>query len=249
MFNILIVEDDNRQRNNLAKMIREINCMYVVIEASNIKEANQHIMNHDIDLFYIDISLGNESGLDLAFEIRKNHKHRLTWIIFITTHVKYMLEAFKEVHCYNYILKPYDKEIVKELTLTLTQKSILKPEDTTKKKTVIFDIEEGISIKIYTNEIIFVEVFIRTCYVHTRAGKYTIKNLSLKKIVEIINDEDFMRCHRAYIVNTKYIKEIRKSINSWKIYFDGYNETALLGDKFKKDILNVFRYDDAYLHV
>ncbi|MBC2581411.1 LytTR family DNA-binding domain-containing protein [Clostridium sp. DJ247] len=239
MMNILIVEDDEYQRRNLVKMIEDIDCTYNILEAANLKEARKLLKNNNIDLFYLDISLGTESGLDLASEIRKNPRYKFTWIIFITTHKKYMLEAFKEIHCYDYIIKPYDKEKVKEVTIALTENSISKIEDNSKRKSVIFDVED-LLIKLYTSEIIFVEVYIRTCYVHTKLGKYTVKNLSLKKLTKMINDEAFIQSHRAYIVNKQYIREIRKGTRSWEISFKGYDETALLGTRFKKAVLNNF---------
>lgn len=248
MLSILIVEDDKYQRQALIKIIQETNTMYNILEASNISEARETIKSNDIDLFYIDIGLGMKSGLDLAFEIRKVPRYRLTWIIFITTHVKYMIEAFKEVHCYDYILKPYDKELVKKEMLILTENLVSQSSTTVNEKSIVFSIKNGISIKLFLKDILFIEVFIRTCYVHTKHGKYTIKNLSLRKVMQMIDDKNFMQCHRAYLVNIKNIKEIRKDTNSWKICFDRYEDTALLGDSFRKSIMSIFKYNNIQLY-
>jgi len=83
---------------------------YGIYEADDKDEALKISNDNTIDIFYIDIGLKNSSGLDLAIELRKTYKYEFSWIIFLTTHVEYITQAFKEVHCYDYILKPYDKQ-------------------------------------------------------------------------------------------------------------------------------------------
>ncbi|MPN36597.1 Transcriptional regulatory protein BtsR [bioreactor metagenome] len=108
MKNILIIEDDERQRINLKKIISENDV--VIYEAQDKDEALDICNKVCIDIFLVDIVLKSSSGLDFALEIRKINKYELSWIIFITTHREYLTEAFKQVHCYDYIIKPYDKE-------------------------------------------------------------------------------------------------------------------------------------------
>ena len=108
--NILIAEDDIIQRENLKKIIQGIDKNFIIYEAEDKNEAFKISCENTIDIFFIDIGLKNSSGLDLAMKIRKLDKYEFSWIIFLTTHLQYIIQAFKNVHCYDYILKPYDKE-------------------------------------------------------------------------------------------------------------------------------------------
>jgi DNA-binding LytR/AlgR family response regulator len=242
MHNILILEDDSIQLKFLSNIIKEIDDIYNIYEASNIGDALKISKEISIDLFYIDINLNNESGLKFAFELRKNEKYKLTWIIFVTIYKEYMLQAFKKVHCYDYILKPYDIEIVKKTTkLLLTDSHAQVAVTDNTERFIIVDIK-NIQVKIFVQEIIFVEVFIRTSIIHTVNGSFIIDYLSLKKIHTMINDESIMQSHRSYLVNVKYINKIEKTSDktAYKVHFYNLKETALLGQSYKKDVMNIF---------
>lgn len=241
MVNVLIVEDDILQVENLARMIYEIDRDVKIYKADTMEKALNIADRVNIDLFYIDIGLKDSSGLDLAMKIREKKQYRFSWIIFITTHVQYIVQAFKDTHCYDYILKPYDKEKVMKITREIITNSYQnKKHDICDRKYVIFDLK-GISIKVYVEEIIFLEINIRTCSVHSRKGTYEISNLPLKKALELINEDYIVQCHRAYAINIHYLEKVEKiSPTCWKAYFENYGETALIGYNYKKNIDTLF---------
>lgn len=234
MKSILLVEDDINQRQNLKKMLQEIDCDLKIYESQDKDEALGILNNESIELFFIDISLKNSSGLDLALELRKIPKYEFSWIVFLTTHVQYMLKAFKEIHCYDYITKPYEKDEVIKLAKKLLSSTYINNIAVDQRKYVVFEINKGISARIYVDEIIFIEMSLRTCIVHTKQGKYEIKRLTLKKALELIDCNDIIQCHKSFAVNINYISRI-ESISSRlsNIYFDNYDKTALLGYMFK----------------
>lgn len=235
---ILLVEDDINQRQNLKKMLEEIDCNLKIYEAQDKDEALEILNNETIELFFIDISLKNSSGLDLALEIRKIPKYEFSWIVFLTTHVQYMIKAFKEIHCYDYILKPYEKDEVIKLTKKLISGTHRNNILINERKYVVFEVNKGISTRIYVDEIIFIEVSIRTCIIHTKQGKYEMKKLSLKKALELIDCDDIIQCHKSFAVNINYIKRVESiSGRISNIHLDNYGEKALLGYMFKNIVM------------
>lgn len=203
--NILIVEDDIKQRTNLKKILNELDNSLNIYEAESEEEALEISNTVDINVFYVDISLKDSSGIDFAKNLRKINKYEFTWIVFLTTHVQYMIEAFKQIHCYDYIIKPYEKEDIIELT----KKLVLGIQNNTtakiERKFVIFDLKNGVSIKLYVDEILFIEVNMRTCYIHTKDGKYEAIGLSVKKILDLTNCYYIVQSFRSFIVNTNHI--------------------------------------------
>ncbi|MEG0775271.1 LytTR family DNA-binding domain-containing protein [Clostridium sp.] len=242
MYNILILEDDCIQLKTLSDIIKQLDLIYHVYEARNIEEAIKIAAMERIDLFFIDINLRNESGLKFALEIRKIKSYRLTWIIFVTIYKDYMLSAFKKIHCYDYILKPYNKENIQNITKRLLSDCRDQVEVTETSENFIIVPIKNIQVKISVNEIIFVEVFIRTSIIHTIHGSFTIDYLSLKKLNSMIEDKYILQSHRSYLVNLKYINKIEKSNDktSYKIYFNNTDKTALLGHSYKKCIMDNF---------
>src|SRR5471030_199776 len=115
LYSIILVEDDSMQRNILKKRIISMNEFVKIYEADSESAALNIIEKYNINMFLIDISLKESSGLDLAMKIRNIHKYEFSQIIFLTTHIEYITQAFKETHCYDYIIKPYDQKDVQAM--------------------------------------------------------------------------------------------------------------------------------------
>jgi DNA-binding response OmpR family regulator len=115
--NILIVEDNKYQLDNLKKMVieglgNETGNIYC---ASDIKTAQEIYRQDDIHFFMLDISLGYESGLELANEIRNSEEYSDAFIAIISAHKKFEDKAFLESKCHVFVEKPYKKEAILEL--------------------------------------------------------------------------------------------------------------------------------------
>jgi DNA-binding LytR/AlgR family response regulator len=238
MVNILVVEDDKLQAKNLIKMIKESKENVSILQAESENEALIIANETIIDIFFLDISLKDSSGLNLAYKLREIEKYKLSWIIFVTTLKQHMFPAFKEIHCYDYLIKPYSKNTVLEMTRNLIDDIKNKEKaKTAKREYVVFD-SNNISIKIYLEDIYFIEVRLRTTVVHTVDGQYEINRMSLKSVIEkICNNNYLLQAHRSYVINLKKINKIEKeSVNAWKAYFQGYNEIAFIGSKYKENL-------------
>jgi DNA-binding LytR/AlgR family response regulator len=242
MYNILILEDDCIQLKTLSDIVKQTGHIYQVYEASNTTEALKIAKQERIDLFYLDINLKDESGLKFAQEIRRIEKYKLTWIIFVTIYKEYMLSAFKKIHCYDYIVKPYNKENIQRVTKGLLSDNKIQVAVTEVRDKFIIAPIKNIQVKIFVNEIVFVEVFIRTSIIHTINGSFSIDYLSLKKLNSMIDDKNILQSHRSYLVNVKYINKIEKTNDktAYKIYFYNTDKTALLGHSYKKCIMDKF---------
>ncbi|NFG63086.1 LytTR family DNA-binding domain-containing protein [Clostridium sp. CMCC3677] len=242
MKNILIIEDDIYQRKNLKDILSEVDKNLNVYEAEDEVHALDICNKVSIDLFYVDVSLQDSSGMDFCLKLRKIQKYEFSWIVFITTHIQYMIEAFKEIHCYDYLLKPYEKKDLIKLTKKLICTTQIDDLSEKERKHIVLKISNCISAKIFLDEIVFIEVRLRTCTVHSKKGKYEIKGLTLNRILSLINCDDILQCHKSFIVNINYIDRIeRLSSTLYEIYFNNYKEKAFLGYKFKNVIMNKFK--------
>ncbi|AKN31520.1 LytTR family transcriptional regulator [Clostridium carboxidivorans P7] len=237
MFNILVLEDCEIQRRSLVKILLQTGLNLKIFESDNTADSLKICEDVDINLFFVDIALNESSGLDFALKLRNIEKYKLTWIIFLTTYMNYMIKAFKEVHCYDYILKPYDPEKIIEITNTIL-KNIHRECELNKEKSVAFN-SKGIDIIIATSDIIFLEVNIKNCIIHTRIGKFEINRLALKKALEMIEEPFIIKSHRSFAININYITKIEKySVTSWNVYFKDYDSCAIIGLKYKQIIKN-----------
>ncbi|NLL29600.1 MAG: response regulator transcription factor [Clostridiales bacterium] len=233
--NILIVEDDALQSSLLREMI-EMNYIDIrVYEAQSEKEAMNIIKKEEIDLFFLDISLKDSSGLTLAENIRKIEKYELVPIVFVSGQIDYMIRALKKVNCHDFITKPiYMDEIKKVIDKFLRHKNKIFDENYNNFKTV-----DGNEVRIYIKDIIFIEYYLKRCVLHTLYGEYKIKSDGLNKVIDEINYKNIVRTHKSFAVNLDHIKEIRKiNLKLWEISFYNYDKTSKLSYSYKKHLKN-----------
>lgn len=237
MINVLVVEDDLIQRQNLVKILQGVSKDLKIYEADSKDDALEIVKSTKISFMYVDIMLRNSTGLEFAKELRKMPDYQLTWLIFLTTHVDYMLQAFKEIHCYDYILKPYDKQkIVQTTELLIENKYKAQEEEQEEREHLVIELQ-GVTYNIFVDEIVFVEVKLRTCIVHMKNDVYTLNRLPLKKLLEMIQSDYIIQTHKSFAVNTKLIDKIEKiSRGCWEIYFHNYDEQALLASTYKETL-------------
>jgi len=239
LYSIILVEDDSMERNILKKMIMSIDESINIYEADSENTALNIIKNNCINMFLIDINIKESSGLDLAMNIRDITKYEFSPLVFLTTHVEYITQAFKQTHCYDFILKPYNKNDV----LTMLNKFIFIGQSNLKNidKEIIIPLKNGILVRICINDIYFIEVKSKCCEVNTNKGVYSANNMSLKKIIKLIDSEHIIQSHRSFAINRNYICKIEKlDVKLSRVYFNRYTKTALLGYKFKINVISEF---------
>lgn len=235
MYKILIVEDHDEQRKLLCDFIASLGMEYLAYSASNGEEALILLQDNKIDLFFLDLGLPDIFGLELAERIRTIPGYELTWIVFLTSFTEYIFDAFKRIHCYDYLMKPYELETVKELTLRLTGRQNLALQEQI--AFISFQMK-GFILKVNIEDILFFEIYNKNCTIHTRLQKYIIKKTTLKHMMDMLPPNSFIQSHRSYIVHIPYIEKISKVQNSHEITFFDYPERALLGESFKEAFIN-----------
>ncbi len=222
--NILVVEDDVITRKLLHKIIETIDENVHIIASDNEHNAVELLMKQEVDLFMLDIKIKEGSGYSLAQKIRNIEKYKLTPIVFITAVDHKELEAYRNIHCYSYIVKPFNEKKVKEVLSCIIKGN--------KKEDNIIKIDKrSYTYLISIDDVLYIEAQSKDIVIKKINDKETIKNYPLKKIYMQLEDKGFIKCHRSFIVNKKYIKEILLNQNEIVMY--QCKNTIPLGRKFK----------------
>lgn len=234
--NILLVEDERVQREALSSIIKSNFVDVRIYEAASKKEAIKIIDEKDIHLFFIDIQLKDSSGLDLAKKIRKYENHALTGIVFVTGELVHIIEAFKNIHCYDFIVKPYkEKDIIKIVDVFLNSTPLKSIKEG---RYSFIDVDSNISVKLYHNDIIYIEYINKCCNIHTISGVYNVKRTSLVKVLKSLKDEEIVQTHRSFAINMKYVTEIEKTYEKvWNIKLRGCDDMVLLSYTYRQAFL------------
>lgn len=211
---VLIVEDNEKSRKMLVAMLREIDAEIVVLETGNIDTAYRYAMQSTIDLFLLDIVLdisskGDASGIVFAGHMREVANYKTTPIIFITSLEDPKLFAYSEIHCYQYIEKPFD---VEKAIGKIREALDLKTEEN-KCKRICFR-KEGLLFPVKVNDIVYIFFDKPMMDVFLVNDTLRISYQSLKKLLLELNSPNFVQSNRNVVININYIDNI-DSVNGF----------------------------------
>ena len=199
--NIAICDDLEIDRKILIDMINkyftEHTSLVNISTYNNGEDLISDFKHKNFDLVFLDIYMYNLNGIDTAKEIRKKDDNSI--LVFITTSSDFALDAYG-LDALQYLIKPvtYDK-IKKILDKCLKQFSI--------NMRFIEILEDGHPAKILINDIYYIDVYDKTCFIHLK-DKVIKTYSSLTKLCNLLEKSSFLKCHRSYIVNMIYIKEM-----------------------------------------
>lgn len=239
--NVLIAQKENEDKSRIKKILKKINSKIKIFEASTIKESYLLCKKIKMDFFILETQLKDGSGIDFAIELRKKTIYQMSFIIFISEEVSNMMSAFKKVHCYDYIIKPYKIYNLERLF----QKIIFYLEKIKIQQEIDYLVieKEGIPfLKIDLESILFLEVQSRNCIIHTLSKVYELKRYPLARVLKKIDCPFFMKTHRAFVVNLQKINKIEKLSNKcFEIQFKNYNKCAYLSYNHKEEIFDLLK--------
>lgn len=208
----LIVDDEPLARNELAYLLNQCEEISAIEEADSIAGALEKLLQHPIDLVFLDIHLTEESGLELADKINRMPNPPL--IVFATAYDEYAIQAFEQ-NARDYVLKPFEleriRQAVKRAHATWTESRTVKTPSTTGSDTVPVQSEERIFI-VKTDTILALEVNQGETTIYTTDKQYIVHE-PLALWEKKLDGDPFMRVHRSYLVNVNHIREIQPWFN------------------------------------
>ncbi|WP_410744594.1 LytR/AlgR family response regulator transcription factor, partial [Clostridium neonatale] len=215
-FKIVIVEDETISNDELKYIVSKDERFNVVAQAYDGVNALKIIEDEEPEIVFIDINIPGKDGLELAEEIKKMLPD--TILIFSTAYDKYAIKAF-ELKVYDYILKPYDENRIKDslncAASTLCDRinnNDINKIDIKNIKSIVNKIpceNNGRIILIDIDKIYFCYSEDEKNYVKTDKDTY----YTSKTLYELLEKTQFFRCHRSYIVNLNRIKEVYSWFN------------------------------------
>ncbi len=175
---------------------------YKVVEFNSGEELLENYPEK-LDILLLDIQMTGIDGIKAAKKIRLFDTNVM--IIFTTAILHFMQDGY-EVRAFRYLLKPinyndFSKHLIQCKNEVLNNKS---------KYMTIKEIDEGKTVIITINSILYIETECRVTLIHTDAKVYRIKE-SIKKFENELKEYSFYRCHRAYLINLSKVSSIGKS--------------------------------------
>ena len=229
--NILILEDKEPHMRALSEIISELPDVEI-LKAYSIAEAYYMLSLHNIHIFLVDIILdtevaGDVSGLEFVEDIRKNHKYEFTPVIFITALEAPKLFSYSQLHCMDYIEKPFDAATVKAALLCAMKFPI---KDGAERN--IYFRKDGIIYSVKLGDIMYIENRKTTVVIHCVKDELEIPYKTIKKILEELDSPMFVQCSRYAVVNTNYIDNV--DFTNRYVYLKGMEDPIEIGVVLRK---------------
>lgn len=232
---VLIVEDEELAAKELQNMLKQLEpTAEIVAVLGTVKSAVQWLKEHQADLIFMDIHLGDGDSFQIFQQVSIKCP-----VIFTTAYDEYAMKAFKHQGI-DYLLKPFDKEDVRfalQKLKNINESVPKEPEAPNPSLPVLplnytigkerFMVNMGTRLKtVLSNEIAYFMADDKYLFLVTRDGQSYIIEETITSLEPQLSTKDFFRINRKFIVSLPSIKEMYKlSRNRVRIILDPMPET------------------------
>jgi len=189
-------------------------------------KALDFLNEHEVDLMFVDINMPDLSGIDFVKSLAQPPK-----VIFTTAHREYAVEGF-QLDAADYLVKPISYPDFLKTAGKIQKRYFSVPEvspEVENNDQFLFIKSEYKIIRINYDDIIFIEGMRDYVRIHLDNQKPIMALMGMKKLLEHLPQNSFMRVHRSYIVSLKKITTIERQ----RIVFD--KNYIPISEQYKED--------------
>lgn len=215
--NCLILDDEELARNLVENYANRLSNLNVICKCSNPIQAIQILQEHQIDLIFLDIQMPELTGIEFLNTLQ--HK---PLVIFTTAYKEYALQGF-DLDIVDYLLKPFRFErfvqavnkaskILKKHSLNYTEVIKVKEERIPINRKDFILVKSDFKVfRILYSDISHIESMKEYVAYHTKDGR-KLSLGSLKKLQKELPQDNFIRIHKSFIINSDYVKALEGNL-------------------------------------
>lgn len=233
-----IIIDDEIQGRKLLSTLLNTHCSQVEIveQCDNLPNGVKAIRKLKPDLIFLDVEMPGHSGLELPDFFNEDEIN--FGIIFTTAYSEYAIPAFK-VSAVDYLLKPISGDDLIKAVASFERrfnKNKLEVQSISNEKSETkLAIPIGQSIRfIQPEDILYLKADKTYTEIYMVDQSKLLVSRTLKIFEEVLqNKPNFYRCHKSYIVNSRYIRDYVKSDGGYFV-LDNKTEIPISPDKVEE---------------
>ena len=235
----IIIDDEYLARQRLSKLLESFKNIVVVAECRNGNEALEKIPLKEPDLIFLDIQMPDMDGFTVLSKLAQTPS-----VIFTTAYDSYALKAF-EINAVDYLLKPFDEDRLQiaidrivvfkkrkvASNLEGKVKNLLRAYEANASKflTEISLRIKGRPVSIFVEDVLYFKSDGNYVQLITDNKTYLYRS-TLNTLFTELDPNQFIRIHRAIVLNKIYIKQCSYlSNNEYKFFLK--NEEMLLSSR------------------
>jgi len=239
----ILVDDEPHNISNLLHLL-ESYCPEIEVAgtANTVQEAIDLLHLNAVDLIFLDIDLGSETGFDLLKKINRQNFE----VIFVTAFSEYGIKAIK-FSAIDYLLKPVQpdelqiavkKAVEKNNTKTQNKQiqsllQILQNQQAKEMHRIALPSSKEIRL-VSPEDIVRCESNNNYTRFHLRNGEILLISRPIYEYEGLLNDYGFIRCHQSHLVNKAFLKSLLKTDQGVLLLENGEQIPV---SKMKKDLV------------
>lgn len=211
---VLVLEDDAAESAALVQVLTENNFTVSGVAASH-AEALVLLQEHKTDVAIIDIFLnGHPDGISFAETISLTPELVLPFVFLTASRNREVFDRARLTRPFSYLVKPYNElelcyaiEMAVERFYGQNGAFSSRRTDMVMGSDSFFIRKKNALKKVNTSDMLYIEVEERYCHIVTAEEKFVVQ-ISLSRVMELLDKNRFIRTHRKYLVNSEKISEI-----------------------------------------
>lgn len=227
MKKVLIIDDENRTRNLIAKMIDSFGFdVQTIPEGENVQSGIKAIEKHDPDIVFLDIQMPDGTGFDVIRSIENKNFE----VIFITAHEEFAIKAIK-FSALDYLLKPVDAAELKaamEKALETMESNKANSQyealhaniQPNEKRRLVLKTQESVHV-VELDQIIRCEADRNYTSFFLLDNKKILVSKTLKEYETLLTAHNFLRVQQSHLINISYVDRYDKKNGGAVVMKDG----------------------------
>jgi len=216
MRKVLIIDDENRTRELIAKMIDSFGFdVKTIPDGENVQSGIEAIQKHQPDIVFLDIQMPDGTGFDVLRSIESKNFE----VIFITAHEEFAIKAIK-FSALDYLLKPVDTSELR----TALEKAIARLNDNNEhpqfealqknilpneKRRLVLKTQESVHV-VELDQIIRCEADRNYTSFFLQDKKKILVSKTLKEYETLLTSYNFLRVQQSHLININYVDRYDK---------------------------------------
>lgn len=224
MLRAVIIDDEPNAVNLLALRLSQ-HCPHIEIVATCTSSllGIEAIKTHRPEILFLDIEMPQMNGFQVLEEVADIPFS----LVFVTAYDRFALKAFK-YSALDYLLKPIDtQELIEAINKIEKQrqtdpiqiqhlKQQMAPSAKTLPERIALPYQNGVTFA-SIQDILYCEADDNYTRFHLKDGQQYLVTKTLRDVQELLEERDFLRVHRQYLINLNHIKKFVKGEGSYII--------------------------------
>lgn len=241
--NAIVVEDEETSREILKNYLKKY-CPNVTVlgEAANVEEALVLIRNNDLDLVFLDVEMPYGNAFDLLDKVGDINFET----VFVTAYNHYAIDALN-AHVSYYLMKPISiDELIKAVDYVIEiktkedvlQDQVLVPKTNGVTGKITIPQLDGFEV-INMSDILYCKADDNYTEIYLNTNKKKLVSKTLKYFEDALNNANFARVHKSYLVNVNEVVKYVKGKGGHVVLSNG--KEVMVSASKKSDLLSYFK--------